>query len=354
MILFLVILGLLFYLAERYSMDHVLDGLELETSLDRLLVEPGEEFSWTMTVENRKRLMVPYLKMREQVPHGICLEGMEGNKENIATQGLQTILYLSGNQKAELARKASFSKRGRYFFRGSSVEAGDFLGFQTVLASYTELKEIIVKPKPFPHGELELLLGGYLGEYAVKKSLFEDPILTLGFREYTGREPFRAISWTQSAKLGKLLVKEQECTTDLSCSVLLNTECVMEEGASALLERSFSLVRSICEELEKKQIPYDFKTNGVIAGAMGNWRQVGAGLGAGHLETVLEGLGRMTCECGDRAEIFYERVLKGTSAGQSFLLVAPERSEKTDWALKALEERSGRKVFFVCAKEMGE
>jgi len=354
MILFLVILGLFLYLAEQYSMAHVLDQVDLCTSLDRVLVEPGEEFSWTMTVTNGKRLMVPYLKIREQVPEGITLEGTQEEKKEIEKHGMQTVLYLAGRQKVEIQRKASFQRRGRYFFRGSSVEAGDFIGFQTVNDSYTELKEVVVKPKSLAHEELAMLLGGYLGEYAVRKSLFEDPILTMGFREYTGREPFRAISWTQSAKLGKLLVKQQECTTDLSCTVLLNVECDRVEGTAELLERSFSLVRSICENLEKRQIPYEFRTNGVIAGAMGNWKRVDEGLGAGHLESVLEGLGRMTYECWESAETFFMQVLKGTNPGHSFLVVAPVRDEENGWLLQALEERSGRKVLFICAEELGE
>ena len=65
MIVFLGVLGLLVWLEEKYSMDHVLDGLDFATALDKTVVEPGEDFSWTMTINNRKRLMVPYLQMRK-------------------------------------------------------------------------------------------------------------------------------------------------------------------------------------------------------------------------------------------------------------------------------------------------
>lgn len=45
MIFLLIVLGLLLYFAERYSMAHVLDGLTFETETDRILVEPGESFA---------------------------------------------------------------------------------------------------------------------------------------------------------------------------------------------------------------------------------------------------------------------------------------------------------------------
>lgn len=50
-------------------------------------------------------------------------------------------------------------------------------------------------------------------------------MLIRGFREYTGREPLRSISWVQSARQSRFLVKEQENMTDLSCTILLDVEC---------------------------------------------------------------------------------------------------------------------------------
>lgn len=354
MILFLAVLGLILYLAERYSMNHVLDMVTFHTVLNKILVEPGESFTWNLSVENRKRFMVPYLKIREQVPEGLVFSENEMPAETERGRGLTSVLYLPGRQKTELARNVRLLRRGRYFFRGVSAEAEDFLGIDVVRGSYPELKELVVKPEPYPHGELSLLLGGYLGEFAVKKSLFEDPVLTLGFREYTGREPFRSISWTQSARLGRLLVKQQECTADMTCSVLLNVEYGREEGDAKLLERCFSMVRSICEELERRKIAYDFRTNGVIAGAMGNWKQVGEGLGAGHLGTVLEGLGRMTYDHRESAVEFLSAVLTGTQAGRGFLFVAPRQNGNLSPLLKAMEERSGQKVLTIYAEEMEE
>lgn len=352
MIWFLVILGGVLYFIEKYSMKHALDQVSLKTSLDKILVEPGETFTWTLTVKNGKRMMVPYLKIKEQVPRGLFFAENGEPVEKKGISGLNTVLYLAGRQKMELVREVKLPERGRHFFRGSSVEAGDFLGYETSLDNYPEMTEIVVKPVPSTHGDIPLLLGGYLGDFAVRNSLFEDPVLTIGFREYTGREPFRAISWTQSAKHNRLLVKQQECMADLSCTVLLNTECRTGEKVSELLEASFSIVRSLCEELERKRVSYDFHTNGVIAGAMGNWKRVEEGLGAAHLETVLEGLGRMTYDHRETAEAFFARVLKGIRGGNSFIVVSPERTEELDGLIAALSDRSGRKVLFLCAEEM--
>ena len=352
MILFLIVLAVVLYWVEKYSLVHGLDHVSFKTSLDKMLIEPDEPFTWTMTVKNDKWMMVPYLRVMELVPRGLRFAETDQEVEQKGIMGLRSVLYLAGRQKTELVRNVKLSERGRYFFRGSSVECGDFLGYQTSMENYPEMAEIVVKPRAYPHGEISLLLGGYLGDYAVRNSLFEDPVLTIGFREYTGREPFRSISWTQSARHNRLLVKQQEPVADLSCTVLLNTECSRGKYVSMLLEQTYSMVRSLCEELEKKKISYDFYTNGTIAGAMGNWKRVEEGLGANHLETVLEGLGRMTYDVSEPLDTFFLRVLKGARGGNSFVVVTPERSARLDELVAGLSERTGRSVLVISAEEV--
>ncbi len=71
------------------------------------------------------------------------------------------------------------------------------------------------------------MLGGVIGDISVNRFIFEDPMLTVGFSEYTGREPMRDISWTQSARLGRMMVKNYDHTVDLSVTILLNVQSVL-------------------------------------------------------------------------------------------------------------------------------
>ena len=48
--------------------------------------------------------------------------------------------------------------------------------------------------------ELEEMLGGFLGELSVNRYLYEDPILTAGYRPYTSGDPMRSIAWKQSVR----------------------------------------------------------------------------------------------------------------------------------------------------------
>jgi uncharacterized protein (DUF58 family) len=353
MIAFFIVFAAVLYLAEKYSLGHSLDGVEFQTRTDRILVEPEESFLWSVRIANKKRMMVPGLRIREHVPEGLFFEDTKEPVEKSRGSGLISTMYLAGMEEVMVRRRVLLKKRGRYFFRGLTAEAGDLLGITQTTGYYQALEEIVVKPERYHSETLPLLLGGYLGEFSAKQSILEDPVLIRGFREYTGREPFRAISWTQSARHDRLLVREFERMADVSCTVLLNTDGP-EENRGELLERCFSIVRSICEELEKKQIPYDFYTNGIIAGAMGSWNRVEEGVGGSHLETVLEGLGRMTYETREREEEFLARVLRGNVGRRGTILITPEAGEATTQMTERLKERTGQHVLVITAKEQEE
>jgi len=348
MILLIVIFAAVLYFAEKYSLEHVLDKVTFETAADRGVVEPEEAFTWSMTIRNGKRMMVPYLRLREDIPEGLLFADGSGPVGETRFSWMTSTLYLGRRQKVCLSREVMLPKRGRYFFHGASVEAGDFLGIRSETESYPELQDVVVKPRRAESSELSTLLGGYLGDHSVRKSLMEDPIDTITFRDYTGKEPLCSISWIQSARHNRLLVKQYDHTAEFSCTVLLNVDCQSSQERDARLEQCFSIVRSVCEELEKRKISCDFRTNGSIAGAMGDWNHIGDGLGAAHLETILEGLGRMTYSFRESAGTFLEREIRGVQRGKSIILVSPEDDDAVRAAAERLENVSQRKVLLLC------
>ena len=105
MILFLLVLAGIFYAAERYSLVHGLDGILVKTETDRIVVEPGEPFLWTLTVKNGNRRMAPYLEIREMVPAGLFLAETGEPAEGKEGAGVRSVLYLKGHEQARLSRR---------------------------------------------------------------------------------------------------------------------------------------------------------------------------------------------------------------------------------------------------------
>ena len=213
-ILFIVVTAVIF---EVISLRRVLKNVTCTIETSKKVVDPGEVFEVVTTIENNKLLPVTSLRVCENVPEEITyaedeLEydiAIKHNKMSNATVA-EWKTYLMPKQKLTKRVPVMIERRGRYFFSGATVYGGDFLGFSETAEGYYGMNEVVVLPRKIEcSAEIEAL-GGFLGDVSVRRFIMEDPVLTLGYREYTGNEPMRAISWTQSARMGNLMVKNYD------------------------------------------------------------------------------------------------------------------------------------------------
>ena len=197
---------------------------------------------------------------------------------------------------------------------------------------------------------LAMLLGGMIGDISVNRFIFEDPMLTIGFSDYTGREPMRDISWTQSARLGRMMVKNYDHTLDLSATVILNVEYPKDiDFRPELIEKCFSAGRTVCEALEAKRIKYGVLTNATSSGALGLWSQVGDGLGRSHLMSILEGLGRATYSCTMPFSRLADLASRKNEDGRYYVVITPVMTNRDALAISRLKALKGGGVHIIDA-----
>ena len=242
------------------------------------LAEAGEPFSLVVTLTNRGRGLLPFLRFQLQVPPGVAVAQERGVSPLLrGGAAVSATTWLGPRQRFEKRIPASAGARGRYLLQGLKVSGGDFLGLSEYTESFGWGDELVVPPREAPQAEVDAFFGGFLGDVSVSRFLFEDPVLTLGYREYTGREPMKMISWVQSARSGSLMVKKFDYTLEPSVCVMLNVD---DPGAAPdALEQCFSLTRSVCRRLEDQGVKYAFRTNVRISGGDGRLvhHQRGAG-----------------------------------------------------------------------------
>lgn len=75
MLIFLIVIVILAIILERYSLKYALDRVTYDTMPSKSIVEIGEEFTITSVLTNRKRMIVPFLMMKETLPENIQLKG---------------------------------------------------------------------------------------------------------------------------------------------------------------------------------------------------------------------------------------------------------------------------------------
>ncbi len=335
MILAALILALIMIaLLQRETAARGLKSLREEHDFSERVTEPLSPVELILRFSNRSRLPIPFLRYEERLPEGAELTEQTGAERNHGGADpnhrggayASGTLWLGPRKSRELHIPLRFEKRGRYLLSDLKVYCGDFLGLTEEGRRLETLREIVVFPQAYPQGDWEKLLGDHLGDVSVRRFIFEDPVLTLGFREYTGREPMKMISWTRSAQNNALMVKQYDYTTDPSVTVMLNAEYEGDDKED-LFELCCRLARSLCRQLEQQGIPYGFAMNAFPQGAHHPACFLPPGLGQWHFLTVLEYLGRALPETVCSCREMLQKSLEGQGGGKGVFLITPARDE---------------------------
>ena len=297
----------------------ILKNLFCSYQFDRKLAEPGEEITLTSSLINGWYFPVLYISFIILLPQGAkIIDTRQDSKRHR--------LYLLPRQKYTSDIRFTLPERGIYRNGRYYLETGDFLGFQSKVVSEELTANIVIMPERSQNEPVLNTLGGYLGDISVRRFIMEDPVLTIGYRDYTGREAMKNISWKQSARKNQLMVKNSDYTTDISVAVVLN----MQGNDRILLEESLKLLRSTCEQLEEKRIPYEFLSNGDT----GNCPE---GYGNHHFNYLMARCGRSSLLSYSSFEQLIDRCIKKRKNNRSYIIITPQLSSSEQIQLDRLQ-----------------
>ena len=122
----------------------------------------------------------------------------------------------------------------------------------------------------------------------------------------------KQISWKQTAKVGRLMVRQNDYTTDRVAVVMVN----MDSSQRPQLEECLKLVRTVCEELEEKKVPYELMSNGDLL-------SIPEGIGRGHLFFILRRLGMSRLAGFTTFESLVERCVRRRRSNCSYIVITP-------------------------------
>lgn len=326
---------------DRQWRPRALRSLRLKSQSDKQLVEPGETVTWSATVENTGRLGVPFVRLVQHFPVGAQVLGDPRWIRRHCNKGIHKWYVeekMSVRRRHALTRnlRLQFDARGEYTLGSWQLSAGDLLGFVEEQKT-GEGKNLVVMPERAKSKKNLDALGGFLGDVSVRRFILEDPILTVGFRDYTGREPMKSISWTRTASAGTLQVKQFDHTAEQTVMILLD----VEGGTAEQLEGCFRLMRSVCEELERRKIPFGLRTNGDLPGPVGKIFTLADGLGSRHKNTILYALGRAQYTCYHSLRYLVRQTLKHRKSNECYIVITPDVTDQTRSVLKLLEGAVG-------------
>ena len=316
--------------------------------------EPGEEFLVLSNVANLGLRPSPSIRIEEHFPKDLNV--LESEQFNVKWLTKEHRIYYStvlmhGRQQVKRSLRASITSRGEYCFSYADFYAGDFLGFREYSYRMKNDSRIVIYPARLENTELPKTFSNALDDLARKKQLLEDPISVCGYRDYTGAEPMRQISWKQSAVRNALIVKQFDPVWQQAVLIALDTDLHGDFDAYLdQVELCFSLTRAVCERLEQRNIGYQLVTNAAIKGELSGFSSSG-GMG-GSYQKILYALGSAKKGSVGSVEELMHAVCFGAHQSERIVFISTHCNHRVEDALNKAQEIKYGQVITLFADQL--
>lgn len=221
--LLLFLVGDVARLWERYCLSRV----EYQRRLSAKRVFFGEEVTLDIEIANRKPLPLPWIEIEDEIPDEISLlQGKTTTSHKLNRLILSNLLSLSWYHKVTRRYHLMCRQRGVFTFGPARLRSGDLFGFFTREKDEESVERLIVYPRMVPLEKLGIASMQPMGDIRTKSHLFQDPILTMGIRDYHFGDSLRRIHWKNTARLGRLQTRVFEPTTTIDMAIFLDVRTV--------------------------------------------------------------------------------------------------------------------------------
>ena len=334
---------------EWRSMSFPAEWVNYRREPSKRSVEPGEEFLLKTTIENATKRNIPYLFVAEPLHETVKIVDKTGLDltRNKNTVWQRSTYFVRKRQRVRRNLRVAIHERGMYKFEKAELRFGDFLGIKEIVREIKGHQNVVVYPNRLEDSRLQQVLSDIFGEVSVRSFLYEDPMLVMGYRDYTGREPLKSISFPMSAKRNVLTVTEFDHTREEMVDLIFDVSYKGDFDHFAMqLETIFCMARTLCEGFEQKKLSYRLITNAFYASMEVRGVNViqSGGSGGSSFRKILEILGSSTgapmCKTGELLQYSFTSF----SQEKEFVYISLRREDDTQELIKRMERQYGQHI----------
>ena len=359
MIALLLIVVIVAIIVEVKSLHRSVDDVQYRMEPSVKSVEQEEVFLLKTIIENRSRYNIPYLFVEEVYPDDIDLLDSKrmklGKEKNFYMH--RSVLFMKKRQRVRRNVRVVAHKRGIFRFTYAKLKIGDFLGIKELTKQICFSQSVVVYPIRLKDERLERVLSDVMGEISVNSFLHEDPILIKGYRDYTGREPLRAISFPMSAKRNQLTVREFDHTRENMVDLIFDVSYKGDFDHFFIQEEAlFALTRSVCEEFEQRKTGYRLITNAYYATMDVHGVNViqSGGTGGSSIAKILEVLGMASNASMCNTADLLSYAFRNFSQEKSYVYICHRREEENEDLVADLKRKYGVEIHCIYGEDFEE
>lgn len=316
MIWFLLGIIIFTFLLNKVSLKYGFERLSYRMEIEESVVEIGERIHINAIIENHKPLTISFLKVIEKFSSGVSEE------KHIYS------LFIMPYQRIKRSYNVKALERGLHRFTDVELELGDFVGFQNKTKAITMNNRVTILPEKVELNNSISPVGDLYGDISIKRWMIDDPLMTVGIREYTEGDPQKYIHWASSMRYGELMVKKFDFTTENSVMVLLNIETAKpywRDTQANLIEDSIKVCRSVIEEMEELKISYGFTSNAYnIDSDYSKAYYYYPGTGKNHRDKFIEVLGNINYSVSSTFEDMVSSISRKKGSFSTVVIITPK------------------------------
>jgi uncharacterized protein (DUF58 family) len=169
----------------------------------------GDEIELVQSIENRKPLPVPWLRITEFLPQGLELVGKEDQFiDYVGGTTMEETASLGRYERMRRRHRVKLLARGHYQVSHSALASGDLFGLYVKNKSVDPHRwNLIVYPDTVPLPDLDLAAARPIGDALSRVPIWRDPTRPAGVREYRPGDPVKTIDWKTTARRNELFVR---------------------------------------------------------------------------------------------------------------------------------------------------
>lgn len=230
----------------------------------------GETVQLTLEVRNQKFLPLTWLNIRDSFPSALPVSGKDLPVSPATNQAEFSTFWMPGPFQ-RVTRRFDIECTSRGFFRygPTRLASGDGFGFFGRSLTLNDEERLIVYPSLYSVTELRLPTKNPFGETRAQGRLFEDPLRTVGVREWQEFDMPRRIHWKATARHQALLSRVYEPSEEQQVQLFLNVATLERHWHGylpELQERTISVAGSLAALAIEARLPVGLIANGALPG----------------------------------------------------------------------------------------
>lgn len=328
-------------LVGEYTRKKGFNNLKISRSIDKDRVMSGEEFTLTTTIENNKRLPISFLMLSQKIPMAIeFISDSEKFKQESELWHISKYT-ISWYERKRRIYKLKCNKRGAYIIRDITVTIGDLFGFSAETMAVEDFLEILAYPKLINIDNDQFANTNFQGDNYVKRWIHQDPLYIKGIREYNVEDRMKDIHWKSSLKMGRLMVKEYDFTSDRELITIVNGQCGEPYWSNIqpdAIENGISVAASLAAKTIKAGVPSGMWTNCQLVGIQSKISsEVKPDINA--LRKIMEISARMSYTITIKFSDYLSNKIKQFNGNCTYVIITPYLDEDSIGILSKLKRK---------------